>query len=85
MNDVYSFFLYPQLLSMEWFVNCAKQYILHGRSFEEMCEHNAQVSDQNDRFQVFIKYMYRYYKMTKTDCLLHYSIVNTFISMNCCY
>ncbi|XP_071158267.1 GATOR2 complex protein WDR24-like isoform X1 [Mytilus galloprovincialis] len=49
---VFSYTNCHQLLSMEWFVNCAKQYILHGRSFEEMCEHNAQVSDQNDRFQV---------------------------------
>ena len=37
---------------MEWFVNCAKNYILHGQSIEDMCEHNAEVSQNNDRFKV---------------------------------
>ena len=37
---------------MEWFVNCAKNYIIHGQSIEDMCEHNAEVSQNNDRFKV---------------------------------
>lgn len=33
-------------------MNCAEQYILSGKSFEDMCEHNAVVSEKNNRFKV---------------------------------
>lgn len=49
---VFSFTDCHETLSMEWFVNCAKNYILHGQSIEDMCEHNAEVSQNNDMFKV---------------------------------
>jgi hypothetical protein len=52
IHDGDPFFFGGGGLSMEWFVNCAKNYIIHGQSIEDMCEHNAEVSQNNDRFQV---------------------------------
>lgn len=37
---------------MEWFVSCAKDYLLYGGSISEMCCHNAIVAENAGRHQV---------------------------------
>ncbi|GIY55612.1 hypothetical protein CDAR_409361 [Caerostris darwini] len=38
-----------ELLSMDWFIETAKQYLLHGKPLPELCEHNANVATQLKR------------------------------------
>ena len=39
-------------ISMKNFIHSAKKYLLMDRTFEELCEHNAQVSDSLNRCQI---------------------------------
>ncbi|XP_074659369.1 GATOR2 complex protein WDR24-like isoform X2 [Tubulanus polymorphus] len=50
-----SLFLFDNLdksLSMDWFISSAKRYVLIGRSFDELCDHNASVARSLDRASV---------------------------------
>lgn len=41
-----------ELLSMDWFVETANKYLLHGKSLPDLCEHNANVAAQLNRPEV---------------------------------
>lgn len=50
-------------ISMKNFIHSARKYLLMDRTFEELCEHNAQVSDSLNRCQIaqtwrMIRYMF---------------------------
>ncbi|XP_015908110.1 GATOR2 complex protein WDR24 isoform X2 [Parasteatoda tepidariorum] len=38
-----------QVMSMKWFVETAKRYLLHGKPLPDLCEHNANVASQLNR------------------------------------
>ena len=44
--------LFFQALSMGWFFESATRYKLSGKSFEELCDYNAQVAEELQRDQV---------------------------------
>ncbi|OQV16163.1 WD repeat-containing protein 24 [Hypsibius exemplaris] len=56
LNATSKLLLYPYedvpSLSMEWFVESAKGYLLYGRSVAELCANNADVAERNGRNQV---------------------------------
>lgn len=37
---------------MNWFIETANKYLLHGKSLPDLCEHNANVASQLKRHQV---------------------------------
>lgn len=39
-------------VGMDWFINTAQSYLLSGKPFGELCEHNAQVAKRLNRPQV---------------------------------
>lgn len=41
-------------VGMDWFINTAQSYLLSGKPFAELCEHNAQVAKRLNRPQVRI-------------------------------
>lgn len=41
-------------VGMDWFVNTAQSYLLSGKPFAELCEHNAQVAKKLNRLQVLV-------------------------------
>ncbi|KAJ8314741.1 hypothetical protein KUTeg_006891 [Tegillarca granosa] len=41
-----------EALSMTWFVDCARRYLLHGHPFVDICEHNARVAEDYERYEV---------------------------------
>ncbi|XP_036366644.1 GATOR complex protein WDR24-like [Octopus sinensis] len=43
--------------SMDWFINTANMYKLNGKSFEEICDHNASVAQRLNRKQVYLTWM----------------------------
>lgn len=43
-------------VGMDWFINTAKSYLLSGKPFAELCEHNAQVAKKLNRPQVRIDF-----------------------------
>ncbi|GAB1601164.1 GATOR complex protein WDR24 isoform X2 [Argonauta hians] len=44
-------------LSMDWFIHTAKMYKLNGKSFEDICDHNASVAQKLNRKQVYLTWM----------------------------
>lgn len=44
-------------LSVDWFVNFAKMYWLSGKSFEEICDHNASIAQKLNRKQVSLTWL----------------------------
>ncbi|CAE1293225.1 WDR24 [Acanthosepion pharaonis] len=44
-------------LSVDWFVNFAKLYWLSGKSFEEICDHNASIAQKLNRKQVSLTWL----------------------------
>ncbi len=43
-------------VGMDWFINTAQSYLLSGKPFTELCEHNAQVAKRLNRPQVRIHF-----------------------------
>ncbi len=43
-------------VGMDWFINTAQSYLLSGKPFTELCEHNAQVAKRLNRPQVRVDF-----------------------------
>ncbi|XP_067934537.1 GATOR2 complex protein WDR24-like [Watersipora subatra] len=52
VSNVFFFEPMEQDFNDKWFKYCAKNYILHGKSFEEMCQHNAEVAERLHQIQI---------------------------------
>ena len=55
LHFTYMFALYLflfQHFDSKWFEFCAKNYVLYGKSFEDMCQHNSDIAAQHNQIQV---------------------------------